>query len=381
MISGIPTRFSFDSKHPPHLDIETAQTPELPTDGKLLSYAGFYYKKKVNAVGSKHTQRSKKGSLQKFVNFFYHRHPAGDIKLWDLATTQAFMNALEKHPFKTATLNLHMDNLTSFSTFLERKHLWSYEDNPVRGITRPTTTELEPQGIYLLNENNVPSKVKISTEELFNEMVTAAERLIVERKDSPVSKKAHPPCPYRDLAVLVTLYYGALRVDEMCGLLVEQMQYDEETGGAFFPKLKGKGNKERTVFITKCAYEAIMQYMNSKERENGTRSPYIFVTWSGKRLTQPYAWHGLDEIRKTTEAVLNVKLRSLIEAAGEKNVRIHIHPHSLRHQRTYALLHSEKKIPESTIAKDILGHTTTKYIGRYGKRPIREVADKIKDIP
>ncbi|MBI5641164.1 MAG: site-specific integrase [Nitrospirae bacterium] len=55
-----------------------------------------------------------------------------------------------------------------------------------------------------------------------------------------------------------------------------------------------------------------------------------------------------------------------------------MHPHSFRHERAYKLLRSGK-FSESDV-RDMLGHTTTKYIARYTKETEEERVKRINDV-
>lgn len=345
----------------------------LPTNGKLYSLALYYFDQRIDGVRSYHTQRAKRLDLQKFLDFFYTRYPSGDTALWDLATSQAFEREVRKTHAISSVLR-YLDNLSSFALYLENKQVFSHEDNPVRGITKPSQLALEPQRIQLVTGvHDTPSSADISPAQVFKEMVAMCKKKIAEKEALPPGSKKKKGYPYRDLAVLTTLYYTGLRVDELCGLTLQQRS--RYKGGCFFREVQCKGNKTKKVFLVPEAYNYLQSYIKSNERA-GNKSPYIFIGPRGDRLYQQAVWRILTDIARNTDPIINEKFAEQIRAASEGYVRIKVHPHSLRHELTYNLIES-KEFPESFIAQNILGHTSTKYIARYANVSEKELAEKM----
>ncbi|HUQ94728.1 MAG TPA: site-specific tyrosine recombinase XerD [Bryobacteraceae bacterium] len=98
------------------------------------------------------------------------------------------------------------------------------------------------------------------------------------------------PNGIRDRAMLALLYASGLRVSELCGLRMQDVNLDMG-----LVRVTGKGNKERLVPMGEEARQAISQYL-----ENGRgallkskASGYIFVTNRGGKLTRQAFWKAL----------------------------------------------------------------------------------------
>jgi integrase/recombinase XerD len=121
----------------------------------------------------------------------------------------------------------------------------------------------------------------------------------------------------RDRAMLETLYATGLRVSELVGLGVNDVQLETRMLLA-----RGKGSKERIVPLGGPAAEALRGYIaHSREKLlHGRRSKDLFVTPRGKRMTRQGFWKLLNRYAR---------------AAG---IRRRISPHKLRHSFATHLL-------------------------------------------
>src|SRR5262249_15688702 len=77
---------------------------------------------------------------------------------------------------------------------------------------------------------------------------------------------------YRDVALIETIYSCGLRVSELCGLRVEDIDWNEQ-----LVRVRGKGKKERLVPIGAPALAAIKNYWSTLSRAPGGQSA-VFVS-------------------------------------------------------------------------------------------------------
>lgn len=140
----------------------------------------------------------------------------------------------------------------------------------------------------------------------------------------------------RDLAMIDLLYSTGIRVGELVGLNISDINFEERECVVY-----GKGDKERRVYFDAKAKLHLQNYIESRVDNN----PALFVT-----LDAPY-----DRIK-----ISGVEIR--IRELGRKLNIEKIHPHKFR--RTMATRAIDKGMPIEQVQK-ILGHsqidTTMKY--------------------
>ena len=147
-------------------------------------------------------------------------------------------------------------------------------------------------------------------------------------------KRAHPA---RDIAILELLYGCGLRVSELAGLSLEDLDIAER-----WLRVRGKGRKERQVPFPRKAASALERYLSERITSPGVTA--VFVNHRGKRLSD----RGVRNIVKFYATLL----------AGDPS----LHPHSFRHAFATHLLSDGADL--RTI-QELLGHarlsTTQKY--------------------
>ncbi len=136
----------------------------------------------------------------------------------------------------------------------------------------------------------------------------------------------------RDLAMLELLYATGLRVSELVGLKLREVNLD-----AGYLMTVGKGNKERLVPIGESARHKVGEYLEQVrwKLDPTGQNLYLFLSRLGDAMTRQAFWN---IIRK----------RTLI--AG---IRKHISPHTLRHSFATHLLENGADLRSVQI---MLGH-------------------------
>jgi integrase/recombinase XerD len=113
----------------------------------------------------------------------------------------------------------------------------------------------------------------------------------------------------RDKAILELLYSAGLRVSELAGLELTDINLDEKVLRCF-----GKGSKERLVPIGEYVVETLAEYIDIRKTFLKDFSPHLFVTRLGKRFTREGIWKVVKNHAK--------------KAGIEKDVYPHIFRHS-----------------------------------------------------
>ena len=132
----------------------------------------------------------------------------------------------------------------------------------------------------------------------------------------------------REKAIIETLNTTGVRVSELCNIDIEDIQ----DGAAV---IRGKGNKERTVYFSDKALYYIYKYIGSRDDCNGA----LFV--NEKRTNGTYNRVSKNSIEK------------IVRNIGE-NVDVKAYPHKFR--RTVATRGSNKGMPIQEI-QALLGHS------------------------
>lgn len=144
------------------------------------------------------------------------------------------------------------------------------------------------------------------------------------------------PVALRDHAVLELLYGAAVRVSELCGLDVDDVDLDRGTA-----LVRGKGDKERVVPFGAPARDALGAYLRRARpallARAGSASPAVFLGSRGARLGP--------------RSVYEVVARALAPVVGAETVG----PHALRHTAATHLLDGGADL---RAVQEILGHAS-----------------------
>jgi integrase/recombinase XerD len=143
---------------------------------------------------------------------------------------------------------------------------------------------------------------------------------------------ASTPAGLRDRAILELLYAAGLRVSELCGLDVADVDYSR--GSA---TVMGKGSKERTVPVHPFALEAIREYVRHGRPalDRGKECGALFLSARGNRMSA-------DAVRRL--------FKRYLASIGAPNQAT---PHSMRHTFATHLLEAGADL---RTVQELLGH-------------------------
>ena len=151
------------------------------------------------------------------------------------------------------------------------------------------------------------------------------------------------PIGTRNAALISLMYSGGMRRTELVSMDLEH--YNQETGEL---KVLGKGNKERMLYITNGAADALEDWLAIRGEEPGAL--FNPVTRTGK----------IQARRMTTQAIYNL-LCKCAEVAGIKRFS----PHDLRRSFISELLDRGADI--STV-QQLAGHSNIQTTAKYDRR-------------
>jgi integrase/recombinase XerC len=158
----------------------------------------------------------------------------------------------------------------------------------------------------------------------------------------------------RDRAILELLYASGLRVSELTGLNLVDVDRKE-----LMLRVRGKGNKERIIPYGGKAEQALAAYQPLREemlRKAGGRGDRqaVFLNHLGTRLTQRSV------------------ARIVKKYARLANVNWDLHPHSLRHAFATHLLADGADL---RAIQELLGHSSLSTTQRYTHATIRQLME------
>jgi integrase/recombinase XerC len=181
----------------------------------------------------------------------------------------------------------------------------------------------------LLATPKLPKKLpEVPTEEQTNTLI-----------DAVAERKLERPFPKRDLALFEVLYGCGLRISELSGLNLEDLDWSEG-----WLKVRGKRKKERQVPVPGKAMSALRAYLEERLSLAARGERALFVNHRGTRLGD-----------RGARGILKMYATALAGDSG-------MHPHSLRHAYATHLLQAGADL---RAIQELLGHaslsTTQKY--------------------
>lgn len=255
---------------------------------------------------SDHTIRAYKRELRDFLSFT-EKDPI-QIDIYDI---RSYISYLSSKKLQKTSISRALSSIRSFYRYLLREGY--IKKNPAKLISHPKTPRKLPNFL--------------TVDDAFS-LVESPERAGREAQEFIIA---------RDRAILETLYGSGLRVSELTGLNMEDVNLKEG-----IIRAKGKGKKERIVPIGGKAVEAMKRYLSYRagiSKDN----PAFFINRRGERLTS-----------RTVHRIVIKYARSLgISGIG---------PHTLRHTFATHLLQAGADL---RVIQELLGHSSLSTTQRY----------------
>ncbi len=174
--------------------------------------------------------------------------------------------------------------------------------------------------------------------------------------EAPAQLEKNKIVALRNRAVLETFFSTGARISELINIKMS----DIDKNGRIF--IKGKGKKERFVYLTPRAQRHIKKYF---EVRGESESPYLFLPYRGRNVNL--------KAKKLSPNYLEERVKKYRELLG---LNIPVTPHGLR--RAFATYLAEKGASVAAI-QILLGHesldTTTRYVrvsNRFAEKSFRK---------
>jgi len=200
-----------------------------------------------------------------------------DIIKVDYITVRKFLGYLRQKSIAKRSVARKISSLRTFFRFLARDGY--IKSNPVGSVSTPKLDKKLP---VFLDEKSVVSLITAPDIKTFQGL--------------------------RDRAILETLYSAGIRVGELVG--IDLTDVDLISGVV---KVLGKGRKERLAPLGDKAINAIREYTELRSRKKINDKSALFLNKSGKRITD--------------RSIRRIVLRYI----KDTSIKEHISPHTLRH--------------------------------------------------
>ena len=285
---------------------------------------------------SPYTIRNYRQTLAEFAS--WHKTERSSPPDWSTLARddfRAYLRCLGRRNLSRAAIRLRFSALRSFYRHQVRSGLAAV--SPIRNITLPKLERRLPRFVTL--------------QQMVDLLGAPAKELA--RLEQAGAKGFDRLDYIRDAAILETFYSCGLRISELCGLVAEDIQWDDQ-----IVRVRGKGKKERHVPIGAPALEAIRLYWRSLPAHPLSSSP-VFLAGPNDERIYP--------------RLVQLRLKRYLQIAGLDPA---LTPHKLRHSYATHMLDAGADLRG---VQELLGHanlTTTQVYTHVTTERLKKVYNK-----
>jgi integrase/recombinase XerC len=264
---------------------------------------------------SPHTLRAYQRDVSEFLTWLTLRlETPPDAEQMDVFLQESprqYISHLVQRGLSKSTIARHTSAIQSFFKFLRKERFFDSAQLPL-ALQRPKLPKRLPHFLTVLEVNQLLS-------------------YLAQRPDGPLKK--------RDIAMVEVLFSSGIRVGELVGLNMGDIQWEEAE-----LKVMGKGSRQRISFISDQAlaalhvYKAVWPQLAQQESSlaPNEESP-VFLNADGTRLS--------------TRSVHRILLKAAQAAGLEKSM----YPHIFRHSFATHLLNQGVDL---RVVQELLGHVS-----------------------
>lgn len=272
---------------------------------------------------SPNTLKAYERDLREFFSFLSDFGPELGVRDIDHLVIRRFLGHLQRAGNRKSSSARKLASLRSFFRYLNRKGI--LDKNPARLVKTPRTEQLNPRVL--------------------------AEEDIVQMLESPDRSSLKG---MRDAAILELLYATGIRVSELTGLDIGDLQFQQR-----LIMVRGKGRKERLVPFSQRAAGVLQDYravrsILLRKAKNPSDPEALFLNLRGGRLT--------------ARSVQRMVRGYVKEAAAS----IDVHPHTFRHSFATHLL---RRGADLRSIQEMLGHEDLSTTQKYTHLDLEELLD------
>ena len=265
---------------------------------------------------SGHTLAAYRNDTSSLLEFLQHGDQA--VSSWGNITEQnirAYLSDLDERGYAAATKSRKIASAKSFFKFMKEENF--IENNPLSDVRQPRVGQSLPKALS----------------------ITEVDQLLEASENASSAEEA------RDAAMVELMYAAGLRVSELVGLNIRDVDLDAGT-----VRTIGKGSKQRVIPIYDAAVESIAEYITYSRPVHPNRGTHanrvkhhdqsenaLFLNRNGGRISRQAYWLRLNK--------LAIKAR----------ISSKITPHMLRHSFATHLLHGGASLRH---VQELLGHSS-----------------------
>jgi integrase/recombinase XerC len=292
---------------------------------------------------SPHTLRNYASDLQQFETYLSPPDsPPVKVAEIDHRVIREYLGYLHDHQLQKSSMARKLAALRSFLKFCAREGV--VRENAARLVATPKLPK------------RVPSILSAEEMNEFLDGLASMRGSQGKRRSARASKTAHDSglLLERDRAILELLYASGLRVSELTGLNLEDIDRKN-----LMLRVIGKGNKERIIPYGSKAELAFERYGPIRAKllaRSGSRGDAraVFLNQAGRRMGP-----------RSVARVVKKYVRLM-------NVNWDLHPHSLRHAFASHLLADGADL---RAIQELLGHASLSTTQRYTHASIRQLME------
>jgi integrase/recombinase XerC len=256
---------------------------------------------------SPHTQRAYLGDLRSLFDFAAERAPGAGLRALSLPVLRAWLAAQAGAGAARTTLARRTSAVKTFTAWAVRRGL--LDTDPAARLQVPKARRTLPS-------------------------VLRQDQALAAMAAAKTGAQEGDPLALRDRLIVELLYATGIRVSELCGLDVDDVDLDRR-----LLRVLGKGNKQRTAPFGEPAEDALRAWLSTGRPAlvNRNSGPALLLGARGGRLD---ARQARTVVHQTVSAV-----------AGAPDMG----PHGLRHSAATHLLEGGADL---RIVQELLGHST-----------------------
>jgi integrase/recombinase XerC len=284
---------------------------------------------------SRHTLRNYASDLEQF-HAYLSPPDSPPVKVTDIdhRVIREYLGYLHDKKLQKSSMARKLAALRSFLKFCAREGI--VRENAARLVATPKLPK------------RVPSILSAEEMNEFLDGLAKVQRPKAKRPSARASQAAQDSALLlqRDRAILELLYASGLRVSELTGLNIDDVDRKER-----MLRVLGKGNKERIIPYGSKAEEAFELLTRSRNSGDGRA---VFLSHEGRRM-------GTRSVSRVVKKYVRLM-----------NVSWDLHPHSLRHAFASHLLADGADL---RAIQELLGHSSLSTTQRYTHASIRQLME------